>query len=116
MRISDLYDRPVVGEEGSELGVVRDVRLRFFEGGRGGPRIEVVGLVIGPEGLLSEAAHSWGYAEGRADGPALLSRLMAGAVRRSRFVPAEAVRSWAASPLRINGTGEELEPLTKGTS
>lgn len=54
----------------------------------------VAGVVVGDPGPLSAAAHSWGFAEGRARGPALLRLLFTPTVRRTRFIDSERVTEW----------------------
>ncbi len=111
MRISELFSAHVVDEDGRDLGRVHDVRLKPV--GRGSKRtFEVSGLAVGPSGMLSRAAHAWGYAEDRAQAPLLLKALTRRAVRESRFIPADRVLDWHPPELRISGSGEELEPLS----
>lgn len=104
MRASELLATGVVDADGRELGPVRDVRLARRNGA-----FVVVGLVVGG-GRGSRVAHSWGYAEGRAQGPLLLRALTRGAARNARFVPAERVVEWSPS-VRIDCRGEELPGL-----
>lgn len=110
MRISELLGARVVDDDGAELGRVHDVRLTVSERDGRVATLRVAGLVVGGDGPLSRAAHAWGYAEGRAQAPLVLRRLTAGAVRRSRFVPARRVEAWELPVIRISGSGDDLEP------
>ena len=105
MRASELLASQVVDSNGRPLGPVRDIRVE-----RDGFR--VVGLVVG-KGAFARVAHGWGYAEGRAQGPALLSWLTRRATRRARFIPADRVVDWGPGTVRIGGDARELEPLTE---
>jgi hypothetical protein len=117
MRISELYGAMVVDEDGTAVGEVSDVRLRVSKRSRKRVgRISVAGLVVAPKEVLARAAHAWGYAEGRAQGPALLRWLTASAVRRSRFVPAGAIREWDKPTIRISGSAKDLESLEERRS
>lgn len=109
MRLSELLASEVVDELGERVGPVRDVRILVREGGRW----EVSGLVVGDGSLASAAAHRWGYAEGRASGPALLRRLLAGATGRSRFVAAELVSDWGPGRVRLRGSAADLAPAAE---
>lgn len=114
MRISELLGSGVVDEHGQHVGRIHDVRLTLA---REGPdrqiSLEVKGLVVGPSGPLARAAHAWGYAEGRAQGPLLLKALTKSAVRDSRFIPAERVLDWHSPELRITGSAKDLQPLRR---
>lgn len=114
MRISELLGSEVADERGNRVGRVYDLRLRAANGRRRGPSFEVVGLIVGPAGPLGWAAHAWGYAEGRAQGPWLLRAATRRAIRASRFVPADRVLGWEPGELRIGGSANELEPLAGG--
>ena len=76
-KASELLASEVVDVAGRRLGPVRDVRLSR-EGFR------VVGLVVG-EGPFARIAHGWGYAEGRARGPALIAATCRSTIRRARW-------------------------------
>jgi hypothetical protein len=100
MRASELIESPVVDESGRTVGIVRD--LRVVIGGpasRGG--FPIAGLVVSDKGPRAAAAHAWGFAQGRAEGPALLRRLLAPALDRSIFVAADRVLDWGPDRLRI---------------
>jgi hypothetical protein len=105
MRASELLASEVVDAAGRRLGPVRDVRLS-----RDGFR--VVGLVVG-EGPFAGIAHGWGYAEGRASGPAPLGWLSRRAVRRSRFAAAERVLDWGPGVIRLGVEGHDLPALAE---
>lgn len=62
----------------------------------------MTGIVIG-EGRFAALAHSWGYAEGRAEGPWLFRRLTRDAVRRAEFVSADRIVDWGPGTIRIRG-------------
>ena len=106
MRSSELLTASVVDSEGRDLGSVRDVRVAQ----RGGDLV-VVGLVVG-EGRLAKAAHAWGYAEGRAQGPWLVRALTRRASRAARFVPAERVTEWEPG-VRLDCPESELRALSE---
>ena len=103
MRLSELFDATVVDRAGRSLGPVRDVRLA--QSG-----LQVVGVVVGG-GPFARAAHAWGYAEGRAQGPWLITALTRPAVRQARFVPAERVVDWGPGQLRLDIELDDLPPL-----
>lgn len=89
MRASELLGRPVLGEDGRDLGIVHDVVVRLGNDGR----VSVSGLVVAPATVRARLAHAWGYAQGRARGPAVLrSWVLAGTP--SEVVPAKRVSSW----------------------
>ena len=111
MRISELYGARVIDGSGREAGRVHDVRLATR--GQSKATFEVTGLVVGPNGIRSRAAHAWGYAAGRTQGPWLLARLTRESVQAARFVPSERVSSWEPPELTITGSEGELEPLTE---
>ncbi len=106
MRLSELMASTVVDAAGQSLGPVRDVRLAEPEDGR----LVLAGLVIG-DGHFASAAHAWGFAEGRADGPWLLRALTARAVRQARFVPVEQVVKWGPGAIRISAHMDALPTL-----
>jgi hypothetical protein len=112
MRISELLAARVVDERGREVGWVHDVRFARVSTASG-EALEVTGLAVGPGGLRARAAHSWGFAEGRAQAPLLLEAPTRNAVRASRFIPAERVLDWNPPTLRIEGSARELEALTE---
>jgi hypothetical protein len=95
-----------VDAAGRRLGPVRDIRVT-----RDGFR--VAGIVIG-DGPFAGLAHAWGYAAGRARGPALVSALCRRALRNARFVPAERVLEWGPGVVRIEGDARDLRPLREG--
>ena len=105
MRASELLASEVVDVAGRRLGPVRDVRLSR-EGFR------VVGLVVG-EGPFARIAHGWGYAEGRARGPALIAATCRSTIRRARFVSAESVRDWGPGVIRLDVDGADLPALAQ---
>ena len=105
MRASELLASYVVDESGARVGAVRDVRVRRGD-------YEVVGLAVA-DGWRARVAHRWGYAEGRADAPWLLRRLLAPAVARTRFVPAARVRDWGPGVVKIAGGGDDLPALSE---
>lgn len=106
MKASELLGRPVLGADATALGVVHDLRVvlppapagddpradRTMPGTSRGP--VVVGLVVGPDTLRCRLAHSWGYAQGRTRGPALLRALATTGGSYVRTVPVEDVASW----------------------
>ncbi len=112
MRISELLAARVVDERGRDVGWVHDVRVARVRRGSS-EALEVTGLVVGPRGMLARAAHSWGFAEGRAEGPVLLKVLTRSSVRASGFVPAERVLDWSPPELRIEGSSDRFEALTE---
>jgi sporulation protein YlmC with PRC-barrel domain len=103
MRLSELLDATVVDRAGRSLGPVRDVRLSS-------DGLEIVGVVVGG-GRFARAAHAWGYAEGRAQGPWVIAALTRPAVRQARFVPSERVVDWGPSRLRLDVELADLPPL-----
>ncbi len=106
MRLSELMGDEVVDEAGERVGRVLDVRVRIEIRGSW----EVVGLVVGEGGLRSAAAHQWGFAQGRAGGPGLLRRMLAGPAEAARFVPAGRVSDWGPEPIRLDGSANDLSP------
>jgi sporulation protein YlmC with PRC-barrel domain len=105
MRASELLASVVVDEAGRSLGPVRDVRVD--------PRSRrIAGLVV-DDGPLAAPAHAWGYAEGRAKGPAALRALLVGASSRARYVPAARVEDWGPGRVRIRGDRSGLPSLAE---
>jgi hypothetical protein len=103
MRASELIDSPVYGEGGRFAGIVRDLRLDAEPADDGS--FAILGLVVGDPGARDVAAHAWGFAEGRAEGPWLLRRLVGKG--GSRFVPADRVVDWGPERLRIRERTDE---------
>lgn len=105
MRASELLGSRVVDRDGRDLGPVRDVRVRREPSGS----YRLTGIVIG-EGRFAGLAHALGVAEGRVQGPWLLRRLCAAAVRRAVFVSAAEVADWGPGTVRIAAAAAELAP------
>jgi sporulation protein YlmC with PRC-barrel domain len=105
MRASELLASSVVDSTGRRVGRVRDVRV-IRDGFR------VAGLVIGG-GPFAGIAHSWGYAEGRAQGPPLLRALTRRATRSARFVPVDRVSDWGDGVVELDADVDELPLLTE---
>ena len=105
MRASDLLASEVVTTGGRRVGPVRDIRVS-----REGFRL--VGLVVGG-GWVAGLAHSWGYAEGRAQGPWILQAMMRRATRQARFVPIGRVVEWRSREVVISGDAGDLAALTE---
>ncbi|MBD0338981.1 MAG: PRC-barrel domain-containing protein [Thermoleophilia bacterium] len=103
MRASELLSCDVVDASGAPLGPVRDVRITA-DGFR------AAGIVVGG-GALAAVAHAWGYPEGRARGPALLTTLFRHAIRAARFVPAEDVARWGPGTVELAVEAAALRPL-----
>lgn len=99
MRASELIDSPVYDESGRFAGAVRDLRLDADRADDGS--FPILGIVLGDTGARAAAAHAWGFAEGRAQGPWLLRRLAGDG--DPRFVAAERVLDWGPQRLRIRG-------------
>jgi sporulation protein YlmC with PRC-barrel domain len=104
MRASELIGAPVFADSGEQVGVVRDLHIEVARPAAGG--FPIVGLVLGPPSARSAAAHAWGFAQGRTEGPPLLRRLLGDAARRSILVPAERVLEWGPGGVRIDGDAE----------
>lgn len=102
MRASELLGADVIDATGARVGRVEDIRVE-------GDSFALVGLVVG-DGFIARLAHRWGYAQGRARGPWLLRRLMAGAVDAARFVPSGSVREWTPS-VRVTVAAGDLPSL-----
>jgi sporulation protein YlmC with PRC-barrel domain len=109
MRASELIGAPVFDDSGGPVGVVRDLRIAVGQPAAG-DGLPIVGLVLSPPGARSAAAHAWGFAQGRAEGPPLLRRLLGGVARRSIVVPAERVLEWGSGGVRIDGHAEARRP------
>ncbi|HEX6227969.1 MAG TPA: PRC-barrel domain-containing protein [Solirubrobacterales bacterium] len=106
MRASELIGSQVVDERDRPVGLVRDMRVEV-EGADMPSAFPIIGLVVGPPGLRSAAAHAWGYAEGRAAGPAVFRRLLEPALQHSLFVPADHVLDWGPGAVRIRENGRD---------
>ena len=85
---------------------MRDARVR--RDGHGG--LTVIGIVVG-RGRFAHAAHAWGFAEGRAQGPWAFRALTAGATRAARYVPASRILEWGPETIRIDCPAAQLKPL-----
>ena len=109
MRISELLGAPVVDPAERQIGVVRDLHVTPA------PRFQVTGLTIGQPGWLDRAAHAWGFAEGRAEGPWPLRKLTQRAARRARFAPVEVVGSWGPERVVITVGSTGLRPLAESS-
>ena len=94
MRASELIGAPVFDEDDRPLGVVRDLRVSVEGFG-------IAGLVIGKRGARSAAAHAWGFAQNRAEGPALLRRTLAPRAAGTLYVPADLVLDWGPRRLQV---------------
>jgi sporulation protein YlmC with PRC-barrel domain len=105
MRASELIGAPVFDHSGEQVGVVRDLRVAVEQPAAGGG-FPIVGLVLSQSGARSAAAHAWGFAQGRAEGPPLLRRLLGRAAVRSILIPAERVLEWGPGGVRIDGDAE----------
>jgi len=114
MKVSELLGRPVVDVHGTQLGVVHDLRAVLPPEDQGGSTAaavvttdgpKVVALVVGPDTWRCRLSHAWGFAQGRARGPALLSLLVGGG-RRSQLVAAAEVVDWDHhGRIRLSGRG-----------
>lgn len=114
MRADDLLGVDVVDDRtGRRLGTVHDLRVVHEDRGRG-PRLMVVGLVLGPR-PADGPAHRFGFVEKRAAGPALLRALTTRGVRDARYVDARAVVGWGSSPLRVRDEAA-LRPMDEVVS
>ena len=116
MRVTDLLGREVLDADGMSLGPVRDIRMRWDEQAVPPPgvssRFDIAGLVVG-DGRFAGAAHAWGFAEGRADGPALLRVLFSQAVQAARFVPVAYVSSWGPDRIQLCCREAQLKSLAE---
>lgn len=112
MRAGELIGSEVRDPSGRRVGIVRDLRVDTDRAVAGG--FPLLGLVVGEPGLRSAAAYSWGYAQGRALGPAPLARFLAPAAERSVFVETGRVRAWGPDPVVIEGSLADLPPLREG--
>lgn len=112
MRASELIGSEVRDGSGRKVGVVRDLRVDAGRAVGGG--FPLLGLVVGEAGLRSAAAHAWGYAEGRAKGPAPFARLLAPAAERAVFVEAGRVRDWGPDPVVVDGPLTDLPAPREG--
>jgi hypothetical protein len=105
MKISELLGAPVTDPAGRPIGVVRDLRVTPP------PALAVAGVTVGQPGWRDAAAHAWGLADGRSQGPWPLGMLTRQAALRTRFVPAELVRSWGPERVIVGADAAQLEPL-----
>lgn len=96
MKVSELLSRRVENADGTPLGIVHDLRVRIPAGAvEHDPETpDVVALVVGPDDRRCRLAYAWGYAQGRARGPAVLRALLAGQANRTHVVPVGDVDSW----------------------
>jgi len=88
MKASELLGRTVVDEHGSHVGIVHDLRavLPREDHGESTPSahavategLKVVAMVVGPDTWRCRLAHSWGFAQGHARGPALFKAFVGG--------------------------------------
>lgn len=83
IRVSELVGLRVVADEATDLGHVRDVRLRRERDAQGARQIIAVGLVLG--GRRHEVR--WGYDRHPGQGPLLVARLARLLHRRTGYVP-----------------------------
>lgn len=104
MRASELIGASAFDESGREVGIVRDLRLDAERAADGS--FPVLGVVLGSPGARPAAAHAWGFAEGRAQAPGWLKRMLGTAGRRSRFVPVEQVLEWGPERLVVSDEQE----------
>jgi hypothetical protein len=107
MRASELIGSPVVDESGRAVGIVRDLRVVVDEPAPGGG-FPIAALVLSEPTARAAAAHAWGFAEGRAEGPELLRRALLPAVERSLVVAVDRVLDWGPARLRIADEGRDL--------
>jgi hypothetical protein len=111
MRASELIGSPVFDEAGQAAGVIRDLLVEV--GASGEQSFAIAGLVLSERGPLFAAAHAWGFAQDRASGPALLRKVFAPLVERSRFVAADRVTEWGPDRVTISGGRESLVRLMR---
>ena len=109
MRASELIGLPVVSASGSDLGVVRDLRVRRDQPDNQASDFRIAGIVIGRKGMRDLARHSWGYAEGRADGPALFAALL-GSSQDARFARSDSVERWGPDRVVLSVRSREHLP------
>lgn len=113
MKVSELLGRAVVDVHGNHVGVVHDLRAVLPSEGHGestlsahsatteGPKI--VALVVGPDTWRCRLAHSWGFAQGHARGPALLKALVRGK-ESAQVVATAGVADWDdQGQIRLSG-------------
>ena len=105
MRASELIGAAAYDELGRFAGIVRDISLDPDRAADGS--FTILGLLLSEPGARSAAAHAWGFAQGRAEGPAPLKRLLGRDGGRSRFVPAEWVLDWGPERVEIGGVADE---------
>lgn len=110
MRASELIGARVVDESGQRLGVVRDLRVAYTMR-PAAESLPILGLVISEPGPIPAAAHAWGFAEGRARGPAPLRRILEPAAQRSVLVPVDRIRDWGPADVRVSGYYRDLTRL-----
>lgn len=108
MRASELIGSPAFDEGGRFAGIVRDLRLAAEPAADGS--FAILGVVLGEHGARNAAAHAWGFAEGRAEGPWLLRRLVGDG--DPRFVPVDLVLDWGPDRLRIGEGDADGAPAT----
>lgn len=106
MRLSDVLGSRVVDSSGATIGIVHDVHARAEEG----VPAEIAGLVVDRGGPLTRAAHSWGYAAGRASGPLVVRVVLCHAARRARFIATAAIGDWGP-PVVTSASWRELPEL-----
>lgn len=111
MRASDLIGSRIVDEAGHPIGLLRDLRVTVDDGDSTG--FPIAGLIVSEPGPFAAAAHAWGYAEGRARGPAPLRRLFMPAFERSLFVPVDRVLDWGPGVVRVSGRAHDLPSLAE---
>lgn len=88
MKVSELLGRTVLDTHGTDVGIVHDLRavLPAESPGESTPSAHsetaedprIVALVVGPDTWRCRLAHSWGFAQGHARGPALLNAIVRG--------------------------------------
>lgn len=106
MKVSELMSRRVENADGTPLGIVHDLRVRVpADAAEHDPQPpDVVALVVGPDDRRCRLAYAWGYAQGRARGPAVLRALLAGQAKRTRAIPVGDVDSWdLGGRIRLRG-------------
>ena len=102
MRASELIGSPVYDEGDRFAGIVRDLRLEGDPAADGS--FAILGIVLGDPGTGDAAAHAWGFAEVRAQGPWLLRRLAGGC--NPRFIAVNRILDWGPERLRIREGGQ----------